>query len=118
MIIKYGLTGSQNIDLTTEVNIGSEVKECKDLENFTRDEFNTFAEAMTNVIADKAKGIGSGTESYVEFPFGLISKTPIVNFDELKEAYRTDFELYRDVVSGKVKNFGNWHPAKKLKKRR
>lgn len=118
MIIKYGLTGSQKIDLTTEVNIGSEVKECKDLENFTRDEFNNFAEAMTDVIADKAGGIGAGTESYVEFPTGLVSKTPVCNFDELEEAYRTDFELYRDVVAGKVKNFGNWRPVPKTKKRR
>lgn len=119
MKIKYGIiNGQKPVDLEADVDIGSELTENKDLENFTRDEFSTFAEGMTVEVSERIAGLGNGAESYVEFPHGLISKTPVRNFEELEEAFRTDFELYKDVNTGKLKGFGTWRPTPKTKKRR
>lgn len=119
MKIEYGIiNGQKPVDLVTEVNIGSEITENKDLENFTRDEFHSFAYDMASEVDKKLEGLGCGTESYVNFPNGLKTVTPVRNFDELLEAYRTDFEVYKDVISGKLKGFGTWHPVPKKRKHR
>lgn len=119
MKIEYGImNGQKPIDLVADVDIGSELTENKDLENFTRDEFNTFADNMVNEIGQQLEGLGCGTECYVKFPRGLQSITPVRNFDELHEAFKTDFELYKDIASGKLKGFGKWKPVKKSKRRR
>lgn len=117
MKVEYGIiNGQKPVNLVIDVNIGNEVTENKDLENFTRDEFNTFADNMVSAVAVELEGLGCGTSSYIKFPSGLSAETPVKNFDELQEAFRTDFELYKDVMAGKLKGFGNWHPVAKSKK--